>query len=812
MVLHGQLCGRVGRCRVNYLKAPVLAHWGFALSVVWAGRTVVCVDVLWRSCLRSFNELLQSPRALKALVASGSLLGLLLLGLLIAPSLVRGRVEREARARGLAASVGAVRWGSSGVWLRDVRVTSPGDSVELAVDAVNVGVFSGRVRAIGGRLQGKGDVEPILKKLRGRSAAKSEGTESGRELSVEGLQIRWERDAALLEVWGARARRSGGELTFGADLARARLAKSSLEARDVALGALSKDGHRRLVRLETTSVDVSWVSDAAPAPEEEAKVSARAPSADAEEPDARLERAAKLRGLRALLLPLLRDGLAEDAQLGLDGISARVERGGETLSFGPSRLALQREVDTLRVSLTPNATEVGITPLALNVSMPLAEAPIHVIAKGGPVSFASLGVRAGQMGLGDVRQATLAVDGVADFSQDFESVDVEGKLAVRGLVLQRKELSRQPVGPWGFDVSLSARARLDGRDVEVTSSEAHVGELRAELTGRVEDTPGRRHVEGRLRVPLSGCQSVLEAAPRGLLPLVRDMRLSGSFGIDLQVRYDALAPKDTRVVLSVQNECKVQGVPVELNAQRFSRPFMREVKAPDGSSMTIESGPGTPSWVSIDDMSRHLETAVLICEDSRFHAHAGFDFLALENALKDDLKQGRFARGASTVSMQLAKNLYLGMEKTLGRKLQEALLTVLLEQQLDKRRILELYLNVVELGPGLYGVGDAAQYYFATPARALSLGQALYLASILPNPTYSRFGPDGRLKPQWLSYLHRLMHIAHKIKRIDDGELQLALEEEIAFRVPAADATTLAAPLGEDSEERAPPELEPEGP
>jgi monofunctional biosynthetic peptidoglycan transglycosylase len=311
-------------------------------------------------------------------------------------------------------------------------------------------------------------------------------------------------------------------------------------------------------------------------------------------------------------------------------------------------------------------------------------------------------------------------------------------------------------------------------------------------------------------VPLSGCQSLLEAAPRGLLPLVREMRLSGSFGIDLQVRYDALAPKETRAVLSVQNECQVQRVPPELSAQRFERPFMRQVKAPDGSLITIESGPGSPSWVSLDDMSRHLETAVLICEDSRFHAHAGFDFLALENALKDDLKQGRFARGASTITMQLAKNLYLSTEKNLGRKLQEALLTVLLEQQLDKRRILELYLNVVELGPGLYGVGDAAQYYFATPARALSLGQALYLASILPNPTYSRFGPDGKLKPQWQSYLRRLMHIAHKIKRIDESELQAALEEEIAFRVPASAETSGATAPGEQElpEERGPPELE----
>src|SRR6185369_16501478 len=141
-------------------------------------------------------------------------------------------------------------------------------------------------------------------------------------------------------------------------------------------------------------------------------------------------------------------------------------------------------------------------------------------------------------------------------------------------------------------------------------------------------------------------------------------------------------------------------------------------------------------------------------------------------------------------------------------KLQEAWLTMLLEQQLDKRRILELYLNVVELGPGLYGVGDAAQFYFATPARALTLGQSLYLASLLPNPTYSRFGPDGKLNAGWLAYLHRLMQIARKIKRIDDVELQAALEEEIAFRVPGA-ATALPTD-GADPDAPGPPELDDE--
>jgi hypothetical protein len=368
------------------------------------------------------------------------------------------------------------------------------------------------------------------------------------------------------------------------------------------------------------------------------------------------------------LRPLIREALADGASLSLDGVAARIERAGEILSFGPSRLALTRDNQTLRVSLTPSATEAGVTPLALNTALPLDAGPLHVVIQGGPVSLSSLGVQAGQLGLRDVEHTTVAADGVLDFSEDFETVELDGKLAVHGLFISRKELSPQAVGPWSFDGALKARARLDGSQLSVLSSEAHWGEVRAELSGSVETTPGHRRVHGRLRIPLSGCQSLLEAMPDGLLPLVQGLRMAGSFGIDLQMRYDQAHPQDTSVVLAVRNECRVSEVPPGLSPRRFERPFLREVKAADGSPTTLESGPGTPSWVSLDDISRHMESAILICEDAGFHSHAGFDFRALENAIKDDLKQGRFARGASTVSMQLAKNLYLGREKTLGRK------------------------------------------------------------------------------------------------------------------------------------------------
>ncbi len=579
-----------------------------------------------------------------------------------------------------------------------------------------------------------------------------------------------------------------------------------MEVRQLAVGVASSGGKRRLNRLETSALELSIRREEPAAAVLSGRSEANPKSAPGETQDASA-RAERLRALRSLVLPLLRDGLEPGASLTLNGVAARVERAGETLSFGPSRLLLSRDEQTLRIALSPSTTEAGSTPLSLSLELPLSPAPVHLLAKGGPVSLSSLGMRPGQLGLRDVNQATLAADGSLSLSEDFETLALDGKLALHGLTLQRAELSSQPVGPWSVEVALKAQARLDASELRVLSSEAHVGEVRAELSG-VLNNGAQRHIEGRLRVPLSGCQSVLDAMPNGLVPLVKNMKLAGSFGVDLQVRYDQAKPEDTRVALTVQNECRVREVPSELDPHRFERPFTRVVKGPDGSPVTIDGGPGTQSWVSIEDISRYMESAILVCEDGGFHSHAGFDFRALESAIKDDLKQGRFARGGSTVSMQLAKNLYLGTEKTLGRKVQEALLTMLLEQQLDKRRILELYLNVVELGPGLYGVGDAAHYYFATPARALTLGQSLYLASLLPNPTYSRFGADGKLNPGWSAYLRKLMHIAHKRKRIDDAELEAGLAEEIAFRVPGKPQEAEL----DAGEAPAPPELGDSGP
>ena len=140
------------------------------------------------------------------------------------------------------------------------------------------------------------------------------------------------------------------------------------------------------------------------------------------------------------------------------------------------------------------------------------------------------------------------------------------------------------------------------------------------------------------------------------------------------------------------------------------------------------------TWVPYDRISRSLIRAVLAGEDSRFFDHAGFDWEEMRKAIEEDWNRGEFKRGASTISQQLAKNLFLSTSKNPLRKLHEALITKEMEWILGKRRILEIYLNVIEWGEGVYGAEAAARTYFSTSAAALSADQATFLSAIIPSP------------------------------------------------------------------------------
>jgi len=141
-------------------------------------------------------------------------------------------------------------------------------------------------------------------------------------------------------------------------------------------------------------------------------------------------------------------------------------------------------------------------------------------------------------------------------------------------------------------------------------------------------------------------------------------------------------------------------------------------------------------WVPYERISTHLKRAIISAEDAKFVDHEGFDWEGMQKALEKNQKKGRFAAGGSTISQQLAKNLFLTPTKSYFRKAEEAIITLMLENLWSKRRILEVYLNVIEWGNGVFGAEAAARHYYGSSAAQLGPEQAARLAGMVPNPRY----------------------------------------------------------------------------
>lgn len=185
--------------------------------------------------------------------------------------------------------------------------------------------------------------------------------------------------------------------------------------------------------------------------------------------------------------------------------------------------------------------------------------------------------------------------------------------------------------------------------------------------------------------------------------------------------------------------------------------------------------PGSTSYVPLSRISQNLQKAVVLTEDSAFWDHGGFDLKEIQRSMEQNMAKGSFARGGSTISQQLAKNLFLTPEKTMQRKVLEALITLQLEKYLTKKEILERYLNVVEFGPNIFGVKQAAQYYFKKDPASLNVVDSAFLAFLLPSPEkYSVSFFKKNLTPFARKRLNDIINSLYRYNRISADEYQVA--------------------------------------
>ncbi len=194
-------------------------------------------------------------------------------------------------------------------------------------------------------------------------------------------------------------------------------------------------------------------------------------------------------------------------------------------------------------------------------------------------------------------------------------------------------------------------------------------------------------------------------------------------------------------------------------------------------------GPANPDWTPLADVPRVLLDALLAAEDINFYSHRGVDWQGVREAVRRDLREKRLSHGGSTLTQQLAKNLFLSRERTWTRKLREFLLARRMEKALTKDRILELYVNAVEFGPLVYGAGSASRHYFGVPAGALTLRQAALLVAMLPGPrVYDPYRRPERVRKA----TDRVLDLMSDTRKITEEEYSEAIAAPDGLLSPAS--------------------------
>ena len=259
-----------------------------------------------------------------------------------------------------------------------------------------------------------------------------------------------------------------------------------------------------------------------------------------------------------------------------------------------------------------------------------------------------------------------------------------------------------------------------------------------------------------LHMPEITADSFFQSLPGGMFNTLKGISCSGTLTYDLNFAIHTNNP-DSLVFLSSlkQKGLQVRHFGVE-NYTLINGPFIYEAYDKDLFVRHLMISPENPYFTPLSQMSPYLPQAVLQAEDPSFMQHRGFLADAFRESIAKNYKEHRFARGGSTISMQLVKNVFLSRDKTVSRKAEEALIVYLIENLglVPKERMLEVYLNVIEWGPNVYGIGEAARFYFSKKPSELTLQESLFLASIIPRPKSFRYEFDnaGQLRPSMGDY------------------------------------------------------------
>lgn len=354
-----------------------------------------------------------------------------------------------------------------------------------------------------------------------------------------------------------------------------------------------------------------------------------------------------------------------------------------------------------------------------------------------------------------------------------------GRVEVDELGIESARLAQDPIRHLSGAVEGEATLELATRKLLIDNARLMSRGAEAVLTGELMWAEDAYLVDLEAELPRTACHAVVNAIPDDLLGEFAGFDMGGQMAGSLKLYVDSARLKATELDIDIDDDCLFERVPFKADLDRFKAPFYHVARGRGGEIVhEFETGPGTYTWTPIEQVSPFFLQAVLAHEDAGFFRHSGFAVYAMESALERNLREKRYVVGASTLSMQLAKNLFLERDKTLARKAQEVMLTWWLEHSLSKQEILELYVNVIEYGPEIFGIRDAAQHYFGRHPLDLTPAESVYLATSLPSPVPShRQYEEGRLWPNVEREMRFLLrHMARK-GRLNEVALYHGLQQ-----------------------------------
>ncbi|MCB9550634.1 MAG: transglycosylase domain-containing protein [Myxococcales bacterium] len=402
---------------------------------------------------------------------------------------------------------------------------------------------------------------------------------------------------------------------------------------------------------------------------------------------------------------------------------------------------------------------------------------------------------------------------------------LEGRGRATGLTVQHPAIADGPVGP--FDMAV--RGRLDARlldratraiEARITGGRFEIGGVGFDFEAAVDTTPDAWTVDARLDTGTIDGATLADAIPPGLLPHLQPIEAKGPLSFKALLAIDKRALADTKLEIDVDTRrLKVEKINPAIDFEALRDVFTTRFEMPpkdgeeQGAIIERETGPNSARWTPLEALPPLLPAAVTAQEDGGFYRHGGVSLLHLRGSLIRNLERGRFARGGSTITMQLARNLFLTRKKTLARKLEEVILTWLLEREFNKDELMTLYLNVVEFGPEVFGIGDAAVHYFGKPPIALRPGQIAWLVRLLPNPRgqYKMF-EDKKLPPHMVASVNRLLRrLVERGALPEERLVEIGPEDIFTEPTQPEDAPWWPQPLpGQDPEN--PDAVDPEAP